>query len=95
MAEFMTRVELHGEQAGDYDKLHEQMEARGFKRTVSLGETTFRMPDATYLSTGSHTPEQVYAAAQAAAVAIGRKAGVFVAQSTSNLQMWAGGLIPV
>jgi hypothetical protein len=94
MAEFLTRVELHDEKAGDYDKLHEQMGKRGFSRFVMLGPKTFHMPDATYLSSGTQTPEQIYTEAQAAATAIGRKAGVFVALSASKLEMWAGGLIP-
>jgi hypothetical protein len=94
MAEFLTRVELHNEKDGDYDKLHEQMGKLGFNRVIKLGSMHFHMPDATYFSSSDQTPEQVYKAAQAAVAAIGRKAGVFVAQSSIS-QMWVGGLIPV
>ncbi|KVW08498.1 hypothetical protein LGM63_05585 [Burkholderia cepacia] len=93
MAEFLTRVELHNEQAGDYDKLHEKMEAKGFQRYITLGGKKYHMPDATYYSSSDKTPEQVYTEAQAAATAIGRKAGVAVAKSSSD-QMWMGGLKP-
>ncbi|PRH46370.1 DUF2622 domain-containing protein [Burkholderia multivorans] len=94
MAEFLTRVELHDEQSGDYDKLHDEMKKRGFSRYITLNDKNYHMPDATYYSSTDKTPDQVYMDAQAAAKAVGRKAGVAVAKSTAS-DMRMGGLKPV
>lgn len=41
MPRFTTRVEIHGAQNGDYEKLHESMEAAGFTRTITVKENRY------------------------------------------------------
>ncbi|WP_157650750.1 hypothetical protein [Burkholderia ubonensis] len=94
MAEFFTRVELHDEQKGDYDKLHEQMGIRGFARTVIVDDTECHLPDATYVISGTGTAQGVNDLAREAVNAIGRAAGIVVAQTT-YAQVGVSGLVPV
>ncbi|WP_175878885.1 hypothetical protein [Burkholderia sp. BCC0097] len=94
MAEFFTRVELHDEQKGDYDKLHAQMAIRGFARTVTVNGIECHLPDATYVISGVGTAQGVNELALEAVNAIGRAAGIVVAQTT-YAQVSVTGLIPV
>jgi hypothetical protein len=92
MAKFTTRVELHDEKSGDYPKLHEQMEKRGFTRTIKAGGTRYKLPDASYNYDDSNdtlTTEQIYDKARAATDAINRKSGIVVTKSDGR---FVGGL---
>jgi cytidylate kinase len=94
MAVLMTRVELHDEQRGDYDKLHQEMDARDFSRTVKVDDIEYHLPDATYLLVSDISAHEACERAHEAARAIGREAGVFVASSDFDL-MSAKGLKPI
>jgi len=51
MAQFITRVELHGKGHNEpaYQQLHLAMEAKGFKRTISSGDNKeYNLPPAEY-----------------------------------------------
>ncbi len=73
MARFMTRVELHNapHDGTDYDKLHEQMGSRGFRRTISSSDATYHLPPAEYYIEGNYSRDGVLAAAKESAQAIG------------------------
>ncbi len=83
MARFTTRVELHAASTTeDYDTLHEQMEARGFNRTIEDGEgVTYRLPWAEYNCDADNSIEEVLAAAKDAATVTGKKYAVLVTES--------------
>jgi hypothetical protein len=57
---YIVRVQLVKEKA-DYAKLHEEMEARGFKRETGFGsdDEVLRLPLATYFYEGNETGDQV------------------------------------
>jgi major membrane immunogen (membrane-anchored lipoprotein) len=92
MARFTTRVELHDEKSGDYPKLHEQMEKRGFTRTITVKQKTYKLPDASYNyvdDNGSLGEEDIFDKAKAATDAINREAGIVVTKSDGR---FVGGL---
>ena len=54
MSQFTTRVELHDADSADYEELHEEMEKRGFTRTVTSSDgITYQLPTAEYNYEGS------------------------------------------
>ena len=68
MAGFTTRVELHGADWSDYEKLHEQMAAQGFSRTITGGDgKRYWLPPAEYNYEASADRATVLAKARAAA----------------------------
>ena len=46
----IVRVELHNED--DYDEFHEEMEKRGFVRTIASVGNSYQLPAGTYRYTG-------------------------------------------
>lgn len=90
MARFTTRVELHSASTvEDYDTLHEQMEARGFTRTIENSEgVTYHLPWAEYNCVVDNPIAEVLAAAEAAAAATGKKYAVLVTEATRR--RWSG-----
>jgi len=83
MAQFITRVELHGVQHDDkvYQILHDAMEANGFKRTIKSGNgKTYHMLTAEYEITGNYTANSVLESAQKATTKTGKKYSVFVSE---------------
>lgn len=90
MARFTTRVELHAASTvEDYNTLHEQMESRGFSRTIENNEgVTYRLPWAEYNCVVDNSIEEVLAAAEAAAAATGKKYAVLVTES--KRRRWSG-----
>lgn len=50
MTDFFIRVELHGANSEDYEKLHAQMESHGFSQTYAEKNSTrvFQLPTAEY-----------------------------------------------
>ena len=48
MERFTTRVELHHTLSGEYQILHEEMELRGFIRTIIIGKVKYHLPHAEY-----------------------------------------------
>ena len=101
MARFMTRVELHyaPHDGDDYAKLHEEMEERGFKRTISSSDATYHLPPAMYHLEGDYGRDGVLQAAKDSAAAVGyalwtstvrgrRTYSVIVTEA--NVSTWAG-----
>lgn len=73
MARFMTRIELHyaPHDGDDYAKLHEEMESRGFLRTISSSDTTYHLPPAMYAIDGNYDRKGILQAAKDSAAAAG------------------------
>ncbi len=95
MANFLVRIELHDEQPNDYPRLHAEMEARGFSRQISLMRGGMHhLPHATYLIDSSFNKTQIWQLADAARIAIGRQAGIVVAQAVDE-GITTSGLRPV
>jgi hypothetical protein len=69
-SKFTVRVELHRATESDYEQLHEQMETRGFSRTITLDDEDYQLPPAEYSFEGDKTKEQVHDLAKAAARAV-------------------------
>lgn len=82
MSQFTTRVELHEADSADYEELHEEMEKRGFTRTVtSSGRITYQLPTAEYDYQGSAGRSEVLRRAKAAAGAVKESYEVLVTKS--------------
>jgi hypothetical protein len=93
MTKFTTRVELLNADSEDYDALHQEMENRGFSRTITNDEgEEYYLPPAEYNREGSFTLDQTADAARAAAVATGKENRVLVTES--NGRIWIN-LLPV
>ncbi|WP_223538694.1 hypothetical protein [Pseudomonas sp. BF-R-12] len=92
MASFTTRVVLHNATFEDYEKLHEQMEARKFTRKIKGADgTTYTLPDAEYRSISSTLDAAgVRQLAVDAASKTRRNHAVFVTMSTTDSCAWVG-----
>ena len=89
MARFMTRVELHGATAADYDRLHEEMKNVGFSRFIQADDGTwYHLPTAEYHIQRNCTIEDVHDIARLAANRTGKDSSVLV--SEYNGLMWSG-----
>jgi hypothetical protein len=87
MASFTVRVELHDNPTwGDYDTLHEAMEAEGFSRTIKNSDTgvEYRLPHAEYNFVGSYTRSQVLEKAKRAAAKTGNEFSILVTESNGR-----------
>lgn len=85
MAQFITRVELHGVKHGDesYDILHKAMESKGFIRTIKDSDgTTYHLLTAEYYAEGDFTIQDVVNAARSAANETSKKYSVFTSEFT-------------
>ncbi len=90
MASFTTRIELHDVKPGDYYTLHDEMERRGFTRTIKGSDAVYKLPEATYNFIGEIEAQAVYDKAQQAVAALGRTGGIVVTQSAGRV---IGGLL--
>jgi hypothetical protein len=89
MSQFTTRVELHDADSSDYEELHEEMEKRGFTRTVTSSDgITYQLPTAEYNYEGSAERSDVLRKAKAAAGAVKESYEVVVTES--NGRKWFG-----
>ena len=93
MDRFTVRVELFDTDDGtseEYDILHEQMETKGFTRTIISGDdgTEYQLPPAEYNLIGNYAAEDVRDMASLAAAATGKKYSVLVTPSTGRY--WVG-----
>lgn len=89
MTAFTVRVELHDGEPSDYETLHEEMEARGFSRTITSDKgITYHLPEAEYSIDGDLTIDEVLDRAKAAATATRKKFGILVTEATR--QKWTG-----
>ncbi|WP_454691144.1 hypothetical protein [Achromobacter aloeverae] len=89
MAKFITRVELIDSDDADYNDLHEEMESRGFSRTItSDDDIEYQLPDAEYYFSGVAELPDVRQKAKDAVAAIGKKGRILVTQS--RRMGWSG-----
>ena len=88
MAQFTTRVELHGVTSQDYENLLSAMELKGFSRTITAHDgTAYLLPTAEYNRTGQDlTTAQVLNDAKAAASSVAGKFSMLVTEASAR--MW-------
>jgi hypothetical protein len=88
MAQFTTRVELHGVILEAYGRLHAAMEKSGFSRTI-IGDDgiTYLLPAGEYNRAGENlTTTQVLGDAKAAAASVAAKFSILVTEASAR--MW-------
>jgi hypothetical protein len=89
MASFTTRVELHDAKWSDYTALHEEMEKRGFSRTITSSDgKIYELPPAEYNYVGAVTRDSVHEKAKSAARAVKASFSVLVTEATGRT--WSG-----
>lgn len=92
MTSFTTRVELHERQSEDkpdYELLHEKMEAKGFKRTITTDDgTVYHLPTAEYNYVGSIAINEVHDLAVKAVSETLWTGAIIVSQATKRI--WSG-----
>ncbi len=68
MAKFTVRIELSEADFDDYETLHEEMEKKGFSRTITDSSgVNYQLPDAEYNYTGAKSTQEVLDLAKLAA----------------------------
>ena len=84
MADFTTRVQLHGGIDQDYETLHAAMEREGFARVIEsdAGEF-FHLPTAEYVRSSSLPGARILESAKRAAAVTKKSHAVFVTESVS------------
>jgi hypothetical protein len=93
MPRFITRVELHAANSGDYEKLHDAMQKKNFSRTITSGNGgTYHLPMAEYYRSGAGlTCDQVRGDAKAAADSVWKSCAVLVTEAgESSTICWIG-----
>ena len=81
MARFTTRVELR-KTPRDYNALHDEMEGRGFTRTIKNSKgKEYHLPPAEYNYEGEKTEKEVLALAVEAASAVDNDFEILVTKS--------------
>jgi hypothetical protein len=90
MSQFITRVELHGAIADDYETLHSAMSRAGFSRTI-VGDSGVKshLPTAEYHVIGNYTLDAVYEAAVNAANSTGKRFWIL----STEISGWRGYLV--
>jgi len=90
MPRFTTRVELHNATSYEtYERLHAEMEARGFSRTIASGDgTAYHLPSAEYNFEGNLTRNEVLELAKAGSARVDRSFAVLVTESAGRV--WDG-----
>jgi hypothetical protein len=84
VANFITRVELHGATYEDYETLHKAMEREKFARTIAgEGGVVYQLPTAEYSSHGNLSASDVRLLAERAAAQTGRSYCILVTEGTS------------
>jgi|ERR1700730_6327065 hypothetical protein len=88
MAQFTTRVELHGVTWQDHNKLHSAMELQGFSRTIKAEDgVSYVLPTAEYNRAGDGlTARQVLGDAKIAASSVAAKFSILVTEASAR--MW-------
>lgn len=82
MAQFITRVELHGATEHDYINLHNAMAREGFSRLIADDRgINYHLPTAEYNFIGYTTLANVFVAAQRAANSTGRNSWILITES--------------
>jgi hypothetical protein len=89
MADFYTRVELHGGFLEEYEQLDQEMELRGFSRTVKGGDgKAYYLPSGMYHISGDLKTSMALDLAQAAALLTGKPSAIMTIESAH----WMGHL---
>lgn len=89
MPMFTTRVELHGADYNDYERLHVEMRREGFTTTITGDNgVTYHLPPAEYDFRGEFTGAQVLDKAQSAATRVAKPHAVLVTEMTTRI--WRG-----
>jgi hypothetical protein len=89
MADFYTRVELHGGFLEEYEQLDQEMELRGFSRTVKGGDgKAYHLPSGMYHISGDLKTSTALDLAQAAALLTGKPSAIMTIESAH----WMGHL---
>ena len=85
MASFTVRMVLEGGKWEDYDELYENMERKGFVKTITAdsGETC-QLPDAEYNYIGDTTRNDVLDMARNAAEGVGLPYSILVTQAAGR-----------
>jgi hypothetical protein len=88
MAQFTTRVELHGVTWQDHNKLHSAMELQGFSRTIKAEDgISYVLPSSEYNRAGAGlTTRQVLSDAKIAASSVAAKFSILVTEA--SVRMW-------
>ncbi len=74
MRSSITRVEMHGADGNDYEKLHFHMKMLGFKRTIlARNGVEYHLPSATYEKTSALSLDEVLDVAAIAAGMVGKE----------------------
>ena len=82
MPNFTVRVELHSATWQDYDVLHDAMAGEGLSRAIRIDAgTTYQLPTAEYVISGSLTIEEVRERTKRAANRTGRSSEAIVAET--------------
>lgn len=82
MAQYMTRVELHGATYTDNETLHKAMEAEGFARTITSDDgKTYHLPTAEYYRNTGLDRSQVLESGKRAAAKTQKSFGIIVAEA--------------
>ncbi|MBL8555077.1 MAG: type V toxin-antitoxin system endoribonuclease antitoxin GhoS [Phenylobacterium sp.] len=92
MTNFTVRVELHGATSGQYEQLHEAMEAKGFVRWVKNGNgEKDQLPTAEYnMQDTGLTRDQVHARARGAADSVKPSPHPSILTTESAGRTWSG-----
>ncbi|HYR58336.1 MAG TPA: hypothetical protein VEO95_06900 [Chthoniobacteraceae bacterium] len=81
MAKFITRIELHDADEGDYDTLNFGMEVEGFSLAItSSNSNTYYLPRGEFYREDNSTLEQVLQAAKSAAAKTNKEFAVIVSE---------------
>ena len=90
MASFTTQIKIHDEKPGDDYTLRDEMQRRGFTRTIKGSDAVYLLPNATYNFVGEIDEQAVYDKAMQAVTALGRTGGIVVTKSAGRI---IGGLL--
>lgn len=93
MTNYTVRVELHGADDGDkYERLHKEMKAQGFSKTITIKGVTYELPTAEYSLRAKTTREAVLKKAETAANKVQPKPQPSILVTSSELSRVFSGL---
>ena len=82
---FTVRIVLHDGESEDYDKLHEEMDSKGFLDYYESKTHRYELPPAEYNYPNSGTKESVLEKAENAAKETGKDFQVLVTESAGRI----------
>lgn len=81
---FTVRVELHGADKRDYEKLHSEMESAGFSRIIGDSFHKYHLPEAEYIIDSLKTGNEICAQVDKIAIKIGKECASILASAVGN-----------